>query len=190
MSAFHHALLTLTPIRFLLVVMGSYKQIRNQSFPVLKEVKEDNFDHAFDMIRPSMERALLPSFSWLIFAFLVIQGVSDVDRNVTENELQRTMDFVAHVMLTRTNPEMVESVKARLPESLLSSQDILLEDDIDKLIAPGDDEARFVLRELNARKPIHSMYNGPVNMSNETVNGYIGVVKQGFLGMALGKTAE
>ncbi|KAK7047273.1 hypothetical protein VNI00_006504 [Paramarasmius palmivorus] len=169
-AAFHDQKVGSSYTRFLLVVMGSYKQIRNQSFPVLKEVKEDNFDHAFDMIRP------------------IIQGVSDVDRNVTENELQRTMDFVAHVMLTRTNPEMVESVKARLPESLLSSQDILLEDDIDKLIAPGDDEARFVLRELNARKPIHSMYNGPVNMSNEAVNGYIGVVKRGFLGMALGKT--
>ncbi|KAK7020660.1 hypothetical protein VNI00_017650 [Paramarasmius palmivorus] len=147
--------------------MGSYKQIRNQSYPVLKEVTEDNFDHAFDMIRP------------------IIQGVSDVDRGITEDELQRTMDFVAHVTLTQTDPEMVQSVKARLPEGILARQDILLEDEIDKAVAPGDEEARIVLRELNAQKPIHTMYNGPLSMSNEMVNGYTGIVKRGFLGMSL-----
>ncbi|KAK7047292.1 hypothetical protein VNI00_006523 [Paramarasmius palmivorus] len=166
-SMFHDEKVGTSYTRFLLVVMGSYKQIRNQTISVMKEVKEDNFDHAFDMIRP------------------IIQGASDVDRNLTEQELQRTMDFVAHVMLTRTDPEMVDSVKARLPEKLFTGEEILLEEDIEKLIDPEDEEARFVLRELNARKPIHNMYNGPMNMSNEMVNGYVGVVKRGSLGMNL-----
>lgn len=37
---------------FLLVVMGAYKQIRAQEIPVLSDVDEDNFDRAFDIIRP------------------------------------------------------------------------------------------------------------------------------------------
>lgn len=41
-----------TCIRFLLVVLGTYKQIRNQAFPVMSDVDEDNFDRAFDLIRP------------------------------------------------------------------------------------------------------------------------------------------
>jgi hypothetical protein len=38
--------------RFLLVVLGTYKQIRNQAMPVMSDVDEDNFDRAFDLIRP------------------------------------------------------------------------------------------------------------------------------------------
>ncbi len=39
-------------ISFLLVVMGVYKQIRNQDLHILAEVNEDNFDRAFDILRP------------------------------------------------------------------------------------------------------------------------------------------
>ncbi len=39
-------------ISFLLVVMGVYKQIRNQDLHILAEVDEDNFDRAFDILRP------------------------------------------------------------------------------------------------------------------------------------------
>jgi hypothetical protein len=38
--------------RFLLVVLGTYKQIRNQEMPVMSDVDEDNFDRAFDILRP------------------------------------------------------------------------------------------------------------------------------------------
>ena len=184
MSASHHTSLTLTPIRFLLVVMGSYKQIRNQSFPVLKEVKEDNFDHAFDMIRPSMEKPLLLSFSWLISAFLVIQGVSDVDRNVTENELQRTMDFCKHVLISPTDPEMYSAVSDRLDPKLMDPQGpVMTPDDLEQVLEPGDEEARYVLREVNARKPIHIMYSGTGNFEEEQVEGYSVRCERGHLGL-------
>lgn len=42
-------------IRFLLVVLGTYKQIRNQAVPVMSDVDEDNFDRAFDLIRPGTQ---------------------------------------------------------------------------------------------------------------------------------------
>ena len=44
---------------FLLVVMGAYKQIRAQEQPVLSDVDEDNFDRAFDIIRPG--KKLVPA---------------------------------------------------------------------------------------------------------------------------------
>lgn len=40
--------------RFLLVVLSAYKQMHNQSVPVLSDVQEDNFDKAFRLFRPGM----------------------------------------------------------------------------------------------------------------------------------------
>lgn len=37
---------------FLMVVMGAYKQMRAQGEPVLSDIGEDNFDRAFDFLRP------------------------------------------------------------------------------------------------------------------------------------------
>lgn len=43
----------LIPIkRFLLVVSGIYKQVRNQSATMMSDIGEDNFDRAFEAIRP------------------------------------------------------------------------------------------------------------------------------------------
>lgn len=38
--------------RFLVVVLGAYKQMRSQSTDVLSDVGEDNFDKAFSFLRP------------------------------------------------------------------------------------------------------------------------------------------
>ena len=48
-------LLTRTSIRFLLVVLAAYKQMRNQAFPVMSDVDEDNFDRAFELLRPGTQ---------------------------------------------------------------------------------------------------------------------------------------
>lgn len=115
---------------------------------------------------------------------LVIQGTADVNPRLTEDELLKTMDFVTHVLVTPTDPEMFASVRDRLPKHLFATDaEILVEDDINKLIDAGDQEARYVLREVNARKPIHTMYDGPVNLAKEAVNGLVGVAKRGSLGL-------
>ncbi|OAX32582.1 hypothetical protein K503DRAFT_701811, partial [Rhizopogon vinicolor AM-OR11-026] len=72
---------------FLLVVLGIYKQIRNQEMPIMSDVDEDNFDRAFDLIRP------------------VIQGTADIGKQSTEDELQKTIDFCQHIVGS-TDPEM------------------------------------------------------------------------------------
>lgn len=35
-----------------MVVMGAYKQMRAQNEPVLSDISEDNFDRAFDFLKP------------------------------------------------------------------------------------------------------------------------------------------
>ena len=37
---------------FLVVVLGTYKQMRNQNVAIMSDIDEDNFDRAFDILRP------------------------------------------------------------------------------------------------------------------------------------------
>ncbi|KAH7922202.1 FAD/NAD(P)-binding domain-containing protein [Leucogyrophana mollusca] len=161
----HNAKVATSYTRFLLVVLGTYKQMRNQAFPVMSDVDEDNFDRAFDLIRP------------------VIQGTADVGKTLTEDELQKTMDFCRH-LFAPTDPEMYEAVGARLnPELLSSAGPILSEADVDLLVGDADEEAKHVLHEVNARKPIHTMYQPVDNFEAEAHVGFKAVLERGRLGL-------
>ncbi|KAG1896578.1 putative halogenase [Suillus fuscotomentosus] len=156
--------------RFLLVVLGTYKQIRNQAMPVMSDVDEDNFDRAFDLIRP------------------VIQGTADVGKALTEDELQKTMDFCSH-LFAPTDPEMHSAVKARLDPSLTSPDaPVMTESDIDRVLGGADEEAKIVLSEINARKPIHTMYNPTENFGVEAHFGFKAVLERGRLGLVTSQT--
>ncbi|OCH83543.1 hypothetical protein OBBRIDRAFT_808931, partial [Obba rivulosa] len=48
----HDAKVGASYTRFLLVVLGSYQQMRNQKMSILSDVDEDNFDRAFNLLRP------------------------------------------------------------------------------------------------------------------------------------------
>ncbi|KAG1776888.1 putative halogenase [Suillus placidus] len=153
--------------RFLLVVLGTYKQIRNQSMPVMSDVDEDSFDRAFDLIRP------------------VIQGTADVGKALTEDELQKTMDFCRH-LFAPTDPEMHSAVKARQGlDPTLTSPDapVMTECEVDRLLGDADEEAKLVLKEINARKPIHAMYNPTENFGVEEHFGFKAVLERGKLGL-------
>ncbi|KAG1901077.1 putative halogenase [Suillus fuscotomentosus] len=151
--------------RFLLVVLGTYKQIRSQAMPVMSDVDEDNFDKAFDILRP------------------VIQGTADVGKTLTEDELQKTMDFCRHIFAP-TDPEMHSAVKSRLDPTLTSPDaPIMIEDDIDRLLGNTDEEAKTVLSEINARKPIHTMYNPTEYFAAEEHLGFKAVLERGKLGL-------
>ncbi|OBZ66791.1 hypothetical protein A0H81_13348 [Grifola frondosa] len=131
----------------------------------MSDVNEDNFDRAFDLIRP------------------VIQGSADVGKFLTEGELQKTMDFCRH-LFAPTTPEMYSSVRKRVnPELMSSSAPVLTEHDLDKLLDPNDLEAKFVLCEVNARKPIHTMYSPTHNFATEVHVGMRAIVEHGRLGL-------
>ena len=55
--------------RFLVVVLSAYKQIRAQSVNVLADIENDNFDKAFEFLRPGMHSvitndAILTELPW------------------------------------------------------------------------------------------------------------------------------
>ncbi|KAF8524134.1 putative halogenase [Hysterangium stoloniferum] len=160
--------------RFLLVVLGAYKQMRAQREDVLSDINEDNFDRAFDLIRP------------------VIQGTADVGKKLTEDEVQKTMDFVKNIFAP-TDPEMHAAVQARVDPKFFElgpGSDILLNSDLDRLIDPADEEAKHVLSEVNARKPIHVMYDSQKDFGSEPINGWIVLIQRGRLGLTAAPQIE
>ncbi|KAL0960651.1 hypothetical protein HGRIS_005680 [Hohenbuehelia grisea] len=165
-ACFHDQKIAVAYTRFLLVVMSAYKQIRSQDIPILSDVNEDNFDRAFDILRP------------------VIQGTADIGKTLAEDELQKTMDFCKHVFAP-TDPEMHAAVGARLgPELCSPLAPILTKEQIDAALPAGDKVARLVVKEINARKAVHTMYTGPVHLSAESVNGLTARLECGQLGLS------
>ncbi|KAI9659909.1 MAG: hypothetical protein M1821_001261 [Bathelium mastoideum] len=81
--------------RFLLVVLSATKQIRQQDVPVLNDFKGDNFDHAFNLIRP------------------VIQGLSDVSGGATREEVDDAVNLSLKAV-GKDNPEEKAKVEASL----------------------------------------------------------------------------
>lgn len=152
--------------RFLVVVLGTYKQIRNQNLAIMSDVGEDNFDRAFELIRP------------------VISGAADVGKTLTENELEDTMDFCSN-LFAPTDPEMHKSVGARVDPKLMSSREpVMTKAEIAKAVDREDIEARMVIAEVNARKAVHHMYKPQQNFASEVFHGMKAVVERGVLGLA------
>ncbi|CAL1707408.1 unnamed protein product [Somion occarium] len=161
----HDAKFSTSYTRFLLVVLGVYKQIRNQEAPVLSDVGEDNFDKAFESIRP------------------VIQGTADVGKVVTEDELQKTMDFVLQIFGPVT-PDMQKSVSSRIDPKLLSpTAPAMNAVDMAKVIDAGDEEARIVLSNINAWKPLRPLLQPSENFSSESHIGRVAILETGKLGL-------
>ena len=56
------------PGRFQVVVLSAYKQIRSQSEDILSDIDEDNYDRAFNTLRPGEHSAIrLLLLSELVF---------------------------------------------------------------------------------------------------------------------------
>jgi hypothetical protein len=59
----------------------------------------------------------------------------------------------------------------------------MTESDIDRLLGDADEDAKHVLSEINARKPIHTMYNPTENFGVEEHFGFKAVLERGKLGL-------
>nr|GAT47490.1 predicted protein [Mycena chlorophos] len=155
--------------RFMVVVLSVYRQITSQQTPVLSDIDEDNFDRAFDFLRP------------------VIQGIADADRvgaGVTETHVQATMDFCEHA-LGGTNPEMAEEVAQRVnPDLLDRSKPIMSMDEVTESVGDDDEDAKAVVMRVNARKAINGMYDWEENFRDERLSGgYVVRLERGRLGI-------
>lgn len=127
---FHFALTVILALRFLIVVLSAYKQIRAQSKDVLCDVGEDNFDKAFHFLRPGIDRTHI-HFAYSLNVFmLVIQGNADLGPRLSEVEVQNALDFCAG-LFTPVNPDVANGLRKHL-EGL----------DGDPFSAPRPEEAR------------------------------------------------
>ncbi|KAJ7619465.1 hypothetical protein FB45DRAFT_159835 [Roridomyces roridus] len=161
-GGYHDEKVAVAYTRFQLTVLGAYKQMRNQQVAVLSDV--NNFDQAFDLIRP------------------VIQGTADAGQKVTEDELQKAMDFVTHIFAP-TDSELTHSVGTRLGMDLLApSTPIFTKDQID-VLAAGDEETGQILRQVNAVKTVSDFYTSPERLLGDVANGFVGRTKVGSLGL-------
>ncbi|KAJ7101319.1 putative halogenase [Mycena belliarum] len=161
---FHNEKTGTSYTRFLIVVLSAYRQITSQSVPVLSDIDEDNFDRAFDFIRP------------------VIQGAADTDPKVTERMVQSTMEFCEHA-LGFTDPEMHAQVAERLDPALMARDGPILGPKDVAAITAGDKEAELVLRRINARKAVEGGPAWEPNFRGETFNGFAIVLERGSLGL-------
>ncbi|KAL4900746.1 hypothetical protein BDW74DRAFT_188149 [Aspergillus multicolor] len=66
--------------RFLLVVLSTYRQMKNQREAVLSDFEEKDFDRAFDIFRP------------------VIQGDAEATARITQAEFAKTIAFLAKAL--------------------------------------------------------------------------------------------
>lgn len=106
---------------------------------------------------------------------------------MTTEEIDSAVEFMSHAVFNPTDPEMETSVRERVPEELLSpSSRIILNDEINKVVGATDEDARFVLKKINARKAIPDMYGGPHQVATEGVDGLFLVAKRGELGLSRG----
>ncbi len=68
---------------------------------------------------------------------------------------------------------------------LQPSGPILTEKEIEKMLDQDDFEAKAVLLEVNARKPIHTMYNPKQNFTNEIHHGLNANIQRGYLDLTM-----
>ncbi|KAJ7213496.1 hypothetical protein GGX14DRAFT_618852 [Mycena pura] len=131
--------------------------------PVLSEVEEDNYDRAFDFLRP------------------VIQGAADTDPTVTEDMLQATLEFCGQAM-GGTDPEMHEKVAKRVDPKYMSPDGPLLSVGEVKAIAGDDEEVELVLGRVQGRKALEAHHWQP-NFRGESFHGLSIRLERGNLGL-------
>jgi hypothetical protein len=169
------------------VVLSAYRQITSQSVAVLSDIEEDNFDRAFDFIRPSMSAFSFHNLENINSQrYAVIQGSSDTDPTVTEDMLQSTMDFCEHA-LGLTDPEMENEVAKRVDPTLLEDEGPILGPKDVMAIAGDDEEIEAVLRRINSRKALEVVHWQP-NFRGESFNGLAIHLERGRLGLVKPET--
>ncbi|KAJ7848280.1 putative halogenase [Mycena olivaceomarginata] len=161
--AFHNQKIGVSYTRFTVVVLGVYKQIHAQESSVLSDIDEDNFDRAFDFIRP------------------VIQGDSDTHSKM--EEIQKTINFLAETPgIVGTDPEAAEKLRQRLP-SEMADNGPFLEKKVITQLSGDDQEAKDLLERMNSKKAITGMYNWADNFAGDNLPGFSVVLKKGSLGL-------
>ncbi|KII95738.1 hypothetical protein PLICRDRAFT_129672 [Plicaturopsis crispa FD-325 SS-3] len=156
--------------RFQVVVLSAYKQIRAQSTNVLSDIDEDNFDRAFSFLRP------------------VIQGAGDMGTTLSENELQKSLDFCVDLFSPTTPAQHARAVASTsIPRPLLDVNAPLVNLGSAFSADRGTEaETEMVLKKINARKVVHKEY-AINNFETEPMEGLVVRLVRGHLGLVRAK---
>lgn len=185
MLDYHRSRMTSLFYRFLIVVLSAYKQMRAQQSPILQDVDEENFDRAFALIRPRERSLFVTKRTGTHYEIpKVMRGEADVSTGLTEQELQKAIEFCAAVFAP-TSPEMHREVAQRLDTSLTDAKGpVLLPEHVLATLGESDADAVHVITRINARKPIHTDVNDVREyFLQEEFCGLIPNIERGKLGL-------
>ncbi|KAB8295897.1 hypothetical protein EYC80_008718 [Monilinia laxa] len=162
--------------RFLLVVLSAYKQIRKQDEPVLSDFDEDGFDLAFSFFRP------------------IIQGTADVGNKLTQEELQKSVDFCLNAFQPTTS-EQRDAIMSKfdMAPPNVSALDPQTRKKTIVLTEKLNEEETRVMKHIRARQMMKTEDTMSIdNFSTDTILGLAPVLKKGSLGLRVsdGKGAE
>ncbi|KAK7007510.1 hypothetical protein R3P38DRAFT_1655478 [Favolaschia claudopus] len=161
---FHNNKVAISYTRFLVVVLGVYQQIHAQKNAVLSDVDEDNFDRAFDFIRP------------------VIQGDNDTHSKV---DMQKVIDLLGETPgIIGVDPTAHERVSKKMEAGLMADNGPLMMGDAFSRAVGEDEEAKELLHMMNSRKAITNTIEWAHNYEGDKINGLSVVLKRGELGLA------
>ncbi|KAG6871246.1 hypothetical protein C0995_006838, partial [Termitomyces sp. Mi166 len=127
---FHNTKIEISYTRFLITILGVYKQIRAQKEDILAGTDEDNFDKVFRLLRPS---------------------AADIDSRLTPEELEETFDFFGRIVLS-TQPQMQKEAEY-MHNITVPHGPILLPSIVSSIV--GDDEGTKRVVHETARKMTH-----------------------------------
>lgn len=155
--------------RFLLVVSGAQKQIREQDEPVLYDFDEDSYARAFDLFRP------------------VIQGTVDAGSNakLTQAEISKTVEFgfKAMTQISRDQKDaLVQKLKSLTAES--SGDEAKTLADIKKIEDGLTPDEQQVLNILRARRILRTEDAHTLdNFTLDVIDGLAPNMVRGSLGL-------
>ncbi|KAG9219087.1 hypothetical protein CCMSSC00406_0001497 [Pleurotus cornucopiae] len=162
--AWHDAKIGVSQTRFLLVVLSAYRQMQHQgNYTALGDFNPQDFGRAFELFRP------------------VYQGQHDVENQLTNEELERMIDFTRNFFLPLSQDQYAD-VGERFGQFTEINGPVMGPDDLAKVLDDDDSDAKAVLQRINALKVL-SNEMGSSGLNSEAVNGYTLVVEKGRLGM-------
>ncbi|EJC99652.1 FAD/NAD-binding domain-containing protein [Fomitiporia mediterranea MF3/22] len=161
----HDTKLGIAQMRFLLVVLSAYKQIRQQNKPVLGDVNEDNFDKAFTLFRP------------------IILGTADSEaEHLSDSSLNSMIDFCVHLFDPTNEEQHKAAAKKYGPELVALNGPIMGSKEFDKVVDAADNDAKMVLSRMNALKVLRNDTSCE-SFRTDAVNGYVVELDRGNLGL-------
>ncbi|KAF7342923.1 hypothetical protein MSAN_02008800 [Mycena sanguinolenta] len=180
--SFHTQKTSTSYTRFLLVVLSAYRQITHQSVAVLADVDEDNYDRAFDFIRPGM--FLFPrTKSRSRLSRTQLSRASPIRTRLSRRICCRAQWTSASTPSGLTDPEMHEDVAKKVDPALLTDDAPLMSVKDAKALAGDDEDIEMVLRRVNSRKALEPL-NWQPNFRGETFENLYIRLERGNLGLS------